>query len=70
MSLEVVPPYSDDIRSDKDDSNGKNGASHSPKQICVINDSTQNHVRFSYFCLQTFVIMITNLSFAFVSRMH
>lgn len=55
MSLEVMPQHSNDKRSDKDDSNGKNGASHSPKQIHVINDSTPEHVsEISFICLQTF----------------
>lgn len=40
-----MPLHSSDIRSDKDDGNGKNGASHSPKQIHDTNDSGQNHVR-------------------------
>lgn len=43
MSLEIMPQQSNDIRCDKDDSNGKNGASYSPKQIHVTNDSTQSH---------------------------
>lgn len=52
-SLEVVPQHS----SDKDDGSGKNGASHSPKQIHVTNDNSQNHVRFSLRLKFTFMSM-------------
>lgn len=44
-SLEVVPQFSSDIPGDKDDGNGTNGASASPKQMHVTNDSGQNYVR-------------------------
>lgn len=45
-SLEVVPQYTSDIRSDKDDGNGTNGVSLSPQQFHVTNDNSQSHVRF------------------------
>lgn len=56
MSLEAVPQQSSsDIQSDKDDINGTNGASHSPKQMPIAeSDSVHNNqVRFAWSYIQT-----------------
>lgn len=59
-SFEVIPAVIPQYSSDKDDGNGKNGASLSPNQLHVTNDSAQNYVRllFALFMHSKFMSML------------
>lgn len=49
MLPEAVPLHSSsDIQSDKDDINGKNGASDSSQQLSIKSDNVPNQVRCSH----------------------